>query len=200
MRRRRPGNGDDRGAPQLVPDPYRSGEHLWWHLSEPSPELSAAVADGWLWPPGRVLDLGCGLGTEAAHLAARGFEACGVDISEAALRDARGLHAGVSFVRADVTALPFRSGAFDYALDRGTFHYLTPAGRFRYASEAARVVRSGGRLLLRACLHSRGVRNDVDEQEVRTAFQGWSCVDLRAAEIPSDTRSMPALLARLERA
>jgi len=45
-------------------DAYATEEHLWWHLARPSPELLAALDDAWLTPPGRVLDLGCGLGTE----------------------------------------------------------------------------------------------------------------------------------------
>jgi hypothetical protein len=29
-------------------DHYANGTYLWWHLSRPSPELVAALADGWL--------------------------------------------------------------------------------------------------------------------------------------------------------
>jgi hypothetical protein len=47
-------------------DSYLDGTFRWWHLSAPSPELTAAEADGWLGQPGRPLDAGCGPGTEAA--------------------------------------------------------------------------------------------------------------------------------------
>ena len=53
-------------------DPYVRGEHYWWHLSDVPPELSAASDDGWLGPPGKVLDVGCGLGVELAYLARAG--------------------------------------------------------------------------------------------------------------------------------
>ena len=49
-------------------DEYASGEFRWWHLSEPSPELRTALDSGWLRASGRVLDVGCGLGTELAFL------------------------------------------------------------------------------------------------------------------------------------
>ena len=45
-------------------DEYASGEYGYWHLSVPSPELTIAIEDGWFPTRGRVLDLGCGAGTE----------------------------------------------------------------------------------------------------------------------------------------
>jgi len=41
-------------------DHYEDGTCSWWHLSQPPPELVAAVGDGWLPGGGRVLDVGCG--------------------------------------------------------------------------------------------------------------------------------------------
>jgi hypothetical protein len=31
-----------------VADEYASGDYRYWHLSVPSPELTAAIDDGWL--------------------------------------------------------------------------------------------------------------------------------------------------------
>jgi SAM-dependent methyltransferase len=180
-------------------DPYTNRDHLWWSLSHASPELLEAVEDGWLVPPGRVLDLGCGLGTEAAHLAACGFDAYGVDVSLPALERARLAHARIHLARADVRALPFAHSAFDYLIDRGTFHYLPEADRGPYAGEAARMLRPGGRFLLRACLSSKGVRNDIGPEVVASVFAGWRIVSSQRRDIPSDTRSMQSLVLRLER-
>lgn len=77
-----------------------------------------------------------------------------------------GGHDGVSFVRGDVLALPFAAGVFDVALDRGCFHYLSPARWPDYAAEAQRVLRPGGRMLLRACLTSQ-LSAPVDRDGVR---------------------------------
>jgi SAM-dependent methyltransferase len=175
------------------------GVYRWWHLSVPSPELVEAAADGWLGEAGVALDIGCGLGTETAYLAAQGWKAVGVDLSEAALGRARQAHGGVSFTRADALALPFPAGVFDVALDRGCFHYLSPARWPDYAAEAWRVLRPGGRLLLRACLASQGTRNDVTEPGVTGAFAGWVIEQMARGALRSDTRTMQALVVRLRR-
>ena len=180
-----------------VTDPYIDGAYQWWHLSAPSPELVAAEADGWLGKIGTAVDFGCGAGTEVAYLAAKGWNAIGVDLSKAALDLAKREHADVSPLQADVLTLPFMSGVFDLALDRGCLRYLSPVQWAVYAAEARRVLRPGGYLLLRACLTSRGVRNDVTESGVVTAFAGWVVDRLVRGDVPSDTRTMQALVVRL---
>jgi SAM-dependent methyltransferase len=180
-----------------VADPYVDGIYRWWHLSIPSPELIEAEADGWLGAAGTAVDIGCGLGTDIAHLAARGWKAVGVDLSAAAVGRARQAHAGASFVQADVLALPFQAGIFDVALDRGCFHYLSPSRWPGYAAEAQRVLRPGGRLLLRACLTSQGIRNEITEPGIAKAFAGWVVERLACEGLRSDTRTMHALVVRL---
>ena len=89
-------------------DPYATDVHKWWHLSRPSPELLTALDTAWLAPPGRVLDLGCGLGTELAFLAGQGFTPIGVDLSLVALQRAHALHPSVGFAQVAYmsTAIP----------------------------------------------------------------------------------------------
>lgn len=180
-------------------DPYADGVYRWWHLTGPSPELLAAEADGWLGAPGTAVDAGCGAGSEIAYLASRGWYAAGVDLSAPALMLARREQRGVPFVQADVLALPFAAGAFDLMLDRGCFHYLDPVQWKAYAAEARRVLRPGGRLLLRACLTSRGESNAVTESGLTGAFSGWLIDQLEQDGLPSDTRVMQALVVRLRR-
>jgi SAM-dependent methyltransferase len=183
-----------------VTDHYADGTYRWWHLSRPSPELVAAVGDGWLPAGGYGLDLGCGLGTEASYLESMGWRSVGVDLSAVALARAARLHAGSTFLRADLRQLPFRSGSFDAVIDRGCFHYLPPGDRPRYAAEARRVLRPGGKLLLRASLRAAGVRNDIDEAVIRETFAGWRIVEMGRAAVPSDTRTLDYLVVRLEAA
>jgi len=178
-------------------DPYTNGTSSYWHLSGPSPELLEALDAGWLRPDMRVLDLGCGLATESAYLRERGFTVVGIDQSEAALHQARMLHPEIEVIAGDVRDLPFEPASFDYLLDRGCFHYLASVDRPAYAREAAHVLRSGGELLLRACLHAHGIRNDITQDSIRELFADWRVLMLEQRSIPSDTRTMEALVVRL---
>ena len=142
-----------------------------------------------------AVDLGCGLGTETGYLAAAGWTAVGVDLSCAALRAASRCH----FAQADVLRLPLPDASADLLLDRGCFHYVPAADRGSYARKARRVLRRGGRFLLRACLTSAGVPNGMDQAVIRSAFRDWDLTGIAARDIDSGTRSMPALVARLSR-
>lgn len=180
-------------------DPYLDGTCDWWHLSGPSPELRQAHADGWLPRAGRGLDVGCGRGQELGYLAQIGLHAVGVELSTAAAVQAQTEFPGVLVIRADVRRLPFVDKTFDLALDRGCFHYLRAAHRGQYEQELRRVLKPGGRLLLRACMRTASRCNGVDEAIVRSVFAAWRIVTLEMQEIPSDTRRMDALVVRLER-
>ncbi|MGE3601623.1 MAG: class I SAM-dependent methyltransferase, partial [Dehalococcoidia bacterium] len=144
------------------------------------------------------LDVGCGLGSDLSYLAAQGFTAFGVDLSPVALRRATAPHREVRFVQAEALHLPFAIGIFSLLLDRGCFHYLPASDRPAYAAEAARVLRAGGRLFLRSCLYTAGVRNDIAEDLLRTIFAGWRWLSVSREDLASDTRTMPALVTLLE--
>lgn len=178
-------------------DHYADGTYRWWHLSGPSPELVSALSDGWLAAGGRALDVGCGLGSEAGHLAAAGWEAAGIDLSAVAVARAAAGHHGAAFLRADVRWLPFRPHCFDAAVDRGCFHYLAAPDRQVYADELRRVLRPGGKLLLRASLRAAGVRNDITEAVLAHAFSAWRIEHMERAAVPSDTRMLEVIIARL---
>jgi SAM-dependent methyltransferase len=184
----------------MTADHYADGTFRWWHLSRPSPELVTAVGESWLPAAGTALDLGCGLGVEAGYLASLGWQVSGIDLSAMALRRAAGLWPAASFLRADVRALPFQARSFDVALDRGCYHYLPASDRPRYAAEVGRVLRPGGKLLLRASLRMAGVRNDIDESVIRRTFAAWRIESMERAAVPSDTRLLDVLVVRLQTA
>jgi SAM-dependent methyltransferase len=180
-------------------DEYSTDVHRWWHSSVATSELVDAVSEGFLKAPARVLDLGCGLGTEAGFLADNGFDVCGIDLSAVAVTRASAAHRNARYVVGDVRTLPFDDRCFDILIDRGLFHYLAPADRGAYAAEAERVLRRGGRLLLRACLFSAGLRNTMEDSVITTTFSDWDIEDVTRADLSSDTRVMPALVARIRR-
>jgi 2-polyprenyl-3-methyl-5-hydroxy-6-metoxy-1,4-benzoquinol methylase len=106
-----------------------SVESLPWHREEPPALLGRAVAERTT--HGRALDLGCGVGVHAVHLAQQGFSVVAVDFVPAALAAARARaeQAGVEieFRECDVLDDDVASG-FDVVLDSGCLHHL-PQGR-----------------------------------------------------------------------
>lgn len=102
-------------------------------------------------PGSSILEVGCGLGDDAAALARRvapGGSVVAVDGSEAMVEAARQRHgtvAGLSFDIADATRLPHGDGSFDGCrIDRVLQHIADPAAAIR---EMVRVLRPGGRLV-----------------------------------------------------
>ena len=140
----------------LLTDEYGTSVYRWWHLSGPGPELVEAIGDGWFPTAGRVLDLGCGAGSEAAALSGSDRAVVGIDLSHSALSLAHRNAVMASFVAADAIRLPFAESSFEAAIDRGCFHYLSASERLGYAVGLARVLHRDSPFLLRACLASAG--------------------------------------------
>jgi SAM-dependent methyltransferase len=91
-------------------------------------------------PIGRVVDVACGTGRHAAHLASRGHDVVGFDLSPEMLA-----HASVPRGQADLRALPLSDDSVDAAIVTLALTYL-PALEPAFA-ELARVVRPGGTII-----------------------------------------------------
>ena len=126
---------------------------LKWTLGTVSSELLELISKDKIPTGSRILDVGCGVGTEAVFLAIREMKVTAIDISEAALEIGRQLanvyDVPVEFRLADVLSLPFENQSFNVVTDRGCFHCLDGDERKRYALEINRVCISGGIFILR---------------------------------------------------
>lgn len=97
-------------------------------------------------PAARVADVGCGIGTVLADLAALGATAVGVDSSEAMIGEARRRAPHAELHVADATALPFGEGTLSgYRAERVYQHLADPSAALE---EAMRVLEPGGRIVL----------------------------------------------------
>jgi 2-polyprenyl-6-hydroxyphenyl methylase/3-demethylubiquinone-9 3-methyltransferase len=95
--------------------------------------------------PGAVLvDLGCGAGLLAPHLAGKGYRHVGFDLVRSALEQAA-TH-GVAPVHADVTRLPLADGCADVVSAGEVLEHV--ADLRAVVAEACRVLRPGGLLVL----------------------------------------------------
>jgi ubiquinone/menaquinone biosynthesis C-methylase UbiE len=128
-------------------------------------------------PGRRILDVGCGLGDDAAALAglvAPGGTVVGVDGSRAMIAAARGRHSGVeglSFEVADAAALPFDDASFDACrVDRVLQHIADPSP---VAREMARVLRPGGVLVAFDNDWETLAVDSADRVLTRTVLNAW---------------------------
>ncbi len=127
-------------------------EALPWFSADPA-EWVVEGREGRWWPQGaRLLDIGCGAGTNALYLARAGYRVSGIDLAapaiEAARRRAQQEGLSVDFRAADVLRLPFGDATFAGALDIGCFHTIPPRLRPAYRRELARVLRPGATFAL----------------------------------------------------
>jgi 2-polyprenyl-6-hydroxyphenyl methylase/3-demethylubiquinone-9 3-methyltransferase len=99
-------------------------------------------------PAGRqgavLVDLGCGAGLLAPHVADRGYRHVGVDLVPSALEQAR-TH-GVGPIRADVTRLPLADGCADVVVAGEILEHVVDLRAT--VAEACRLLRPGGLLVL----------------------------------------------------
>jgi SAM-dependent methyltransferase len=128
---------------------YEAEERQWWYAGMRA--LSFALL-GPHWPPAsaagppRILDAGCGTGNNLRHLSEWG-RPVGVDLSPEALRFCR--ERGVAAAGAGLLALPFAGETFDCVTSFDVIYHRWVTDDRAAVREMARVLRSGGLLLVR---------------------------------------------------
>lgn len=91
----------------------------------------------------RVLDVGCGPGTNAPHF--RGTDYLGVDINPGYVERARARY-GMRFEVADVTEYEVRDDPFDFILANSFFHHVNDEAADRILGHLATLLTDDGRL------------------------------------------------------
>ncbi len=125
---------------------YRQGLTPW-EDGKPWAPLESTVRE--LLPDGgHILDVGCGVGTQALHLAAAGFKVQGIDIAETAVERARSEAASrglnVKFTVGDFCR-DDPDGPYDLVFERGVIsNYEDQSERAAFAERVASVLTSRG--------------------------------------------------------
>jgi len=123
-----------------------------WHDERHTPLIDTALLSGWLKPGQRILDVGCGLGSNGEYLARLGFDLTAIDLSAVAIRKVERRFADKG-LRAKLYRADFLEGLdeepFDAVLDRGTLHaFAEGPKRAVFARNLSSMVKPGGSLLL----------------------------------------------------
>ena len=126
-------------------------ENTPWDSGAPDPHLVELVERGEL-ALERLLEIGCGTGTNALWLAERGFDVTALDLAPLAIEraEAKAAAAGARarFLVHDILAAPAPGGPYDLAFDRGVLHVFDEAAdRARFAERVVAALRVGGRWL-----------------------------------------------------
>lgn len=197
------------------------GRPIPFFAAKPDENLVSHLERGVL-IPGRALDLGCGPGRNAVHLASLGFEVDAVDLSPTAVAwgEERAREAGVEvrFHCADIFSVELPLDQYDLVYDSGCLHHLPPHRRVSYLDLLDRVLVPGGHLGL-TCFAAGAMGSERPDEDfyrqgslegglaytpeaLRWIFSDYTEVELRPmADHPSDAPlfGVPFLLAALFR-
>jgi SAM-dependent methyltransferase len=175
-------------------DYYRDGKPPWDTGVTP-PELVTLVEGPGALPPGHVLELGCGTGTNAVYLARRGWQVTAVDLVDRAVRQARekanAAGADVTVLCGDVTRFDEvgASGPYDLFFDLSCYCGIPPHRRDAYAAGLTTRAVPGARLLMFG--YGPEAFDDpisgVTADELRARFTGWRLADVTPGTNPVPT-------------
>jgi len=177
--------------PAWFADRYATGIPPW-DIGRPQSEFVRLAAEGAI--RGSVLDVGCGTGENALHLAGLGHEVWGIDGAplaiERAQTRARARAIEAAFMVGDARALAGLGRTFDTAIDSGLFHVFPDDDRARYVRSLASALKPGGRLFM-LCFseHEPGTEGPrrVTQDEIRAGFSaGWRVDSIRAARFETN--------------
>jgi 2-polyprenyl-3-methyl-5-hydroxy-6-metoxy-1,4-benzoquinol methylase len=118
-------------------------DQIPWHADKPEQELIELIESEKIRPL-RVLDVGCGTGTDAIYLASIGSNVTAIDLSQEATNTARerANKAGVkvNFITGDFLDVEFDNESFDFVNDRGCFHHINPLQREDFITKVNNVL------------------------------------------------------------
>jgi len=126
------------GTPEFFDAVERHRYRTEWHIPQ--------VVGFPQWREKDVLEIGCGMGTDAINFGRAGARYTGVDLTEVSIEMVRrrfeleGLNASLKV--ADAERLPFEDNSFDLVYSHGVLHH-TPDTQ-RAVNEVRRVLRPGG--------------------------------------------------------
>ncbi|HEY9711877.1 MAG TPA: class I SAM-dependent methyltransferase, partial [Chroococcales cyanobacterium] len=121
---------------------------LPWDIGTPAPELTSVMPELKL-PNNRVLEVGCGTGTNAVWLAQKGYEVTATEVAPTALDSAKekasAAQVKINFKLSDICEEPpIEKQSVGFVFDRGVFHTMPADKRAVFVERVADSLVSGG--------------------------------------------------------
>jgi SAM-dependent methyltransferase len=183
-----------------------------WDIGGAQPDMMALLEE---FPPaGPVLDVGCGSGDLAIHLAWAGVQVLGIDFIATAIEHAQrkraalpsNVAARLDFAVADALRPSLLERQFGAVVDSGFLHVLSPEQTDRLVAEIGAVLRPGGLLYLHEFATEFPVPNtprQVTQNEIRERFtpeHGWKIRVVRSGGFLNRVAApVPATVACIQR-
>lgn len=183
-----------------------------WDIGGPQPAMSALLTR---YPPmDPILDVGCGSGDLAIHLAQMGHQVVGIDFVEAAIAHAQEKAGSLppdvarllNFQVADALKPSLLQQQFGSVVDSGFLHLFDPDQCDLYIDDLALALLPGGRYYLHAFAIEFPIPNaprQITADELRARFTSekrWLIRDIQAVEFLSRVAPpVPAVSACIER-
>lgn len=99
-------------------------------------------------PGKRILDMGCGVGTNANLIAKKGYNVIGVDASENMLKNAKRFYPNLVFEQYDILRLPYPDKSFDGIVLAYVIEHFNADGLVQLKKEITRLLVDGGLLYI----------------------------------------------------
>jgi SAM-dependent methyltransferase len=154
---------------QLWNEKHGAGEHSA-HRGTPVP--FALVAEPFFPCRSRLLEIGCGVGSESQFFAERGHDVLATDISEVVLEQDRKYYkdSTISFVMIDTSEpLPYEDNSFQVIFSHLALHYYTDEVTHTIFAELYRTLEAGG-ILAFACKSTKDSMYGVGEELEKDMF------------------------------
>lgn len=183
-----------------------------WDIGGPQPAMVSILEE---YPPkGPILDIGCGSGDLAIHLAKLGYETVGIDFVDSAIRNANAKAAVLasqtakllSFLVADALKPSLLQRKFGAVVDSGFYHLFDPEECARLIEEVEATLIPGGRYYLHEFaidFQAPNLPRQIRAEELEASFtteKGWLIQEIQAVEFHSRVAPpVPATCACIER-
>jgi ubiquinone/menaquinone biosynthesis C-methylase UbiE len=126
----------------------------------------------------KLLEIGCGSFKHGARLSSAGFKVIGLDFTVEQLTNAP---PGSSLLCADARSIPMASSSLGGVVAVMVLHQVTEGDRPLVTTEIQRVLRPGGRLIIKTCTH-----DDLRKRPLSQWFP--SSLTINLARFPSDAQ------------